>query len=136
MNQELYTLSFIHSNISNPVEQSEHTKITRRKVNCFNKYDGPLELRAMGPHMHTLSIASNAALTKTDGTESCLMDVPYYDFNWQRVYTHSEPILMQPDDMFELSCIFDSSDQTSTTYWGDGTGEEMCLMTVFASVPR
>ena len=42
---------------------------------------------------------------------------------------------MQPDDMFVELC-FDSTDQTGTTYFGDGTGDEMCLMTVFASVPQ
>ena len=108
----------------------------KRKVKVFSGYNGPLELRAMGPHMHKLGISSSVSLTKEDGTESCLMDVPYYDFNWQRVYTYSEPVLMQPDDMFELNCVFDSTEQSGTTYFGDGTGDEMCLMTVFASVPQ
>ena len=136
INQELYTSFFVHSNIAIPPGETEHTESINRRVQFFSGYDGPLELRAMGPHMHKLGISSSSKLVKEDGTESCLMDVPYYDFNWQRVYTYTEPVLMQPDDMFELSCVFDSTSQTSTTYFGDGTGDEMCLMTVFASVPQ
>ena len=136
VNQELYTSFFVHSNIAIPSGHLEHTETLKRKVKVLSGYDGPLELRAMGPHMHRLGISSNVSLTKEDGIEYCLIDVPYYDFNWQRVYTYSEPVLMQPDDMFELNCVFDSTDQTSTTYFGDGTSDEMCLMTVFASVPQ
>lgn len=136
INQELYTSFFVHSNIAIPPGETEHTESINRKVKFFSGYDGPLQLRAMGPHMHKLGISSSSKLVKEDGTESCLMDVPYYDFNWQRVYTYTEPVLMQPDDMFELNCVFDSTSQTGTTYFGDGTGDEMCLMTVFASVPE
>ena len=64
------------------------------------------------------------------------MDVPYYDFNWQRVYTYSETVTLQPDDLFELNCTYDSTSQSETVQWGDGTGDEMCLMTVFASLPQ
>ena len=110
----------------------EHTK---RKVQSFSGYNGPLELHAMGPHMHKLGVSGSASLTK-NGQESCLMDVPYYDFNWQRVYTYSETVILQPDDFFELSCTYDSTSQSETVQWGDGTGDEMCLITVFASLPE
>ena len=43
---------------------------------------------------------------------------------------------MQRDDMLEPNCVFDSTGQTSTNHWGDGTENKMCLMTVFASVPQ
>ena len=62
-----------------------------------------------------------------------MIDVPHYDFDWQRVYTFEEPIVLQPEDKLEIECVFDSSDVSYTTYWGDGTNDEMCLMTVFAS---
>ena len=62
-----------------------------------------------------------------------MIDVPHYDFNWQRVYTFEEPIILQPEDKLEIECVFDASDINTTTYWGDGTNDEMCLMTVFSS---
>ena len=132
---ELFTEFFVHSDLMIPPSQSEHIESVNRTVRSFSGYDGPLELRAMGPHMHKLGVASSAKLIREDGTEICLMDVPAYDFNWQRVFTYTEPIVMQPNDRMEIECVFDSTSTNSTTYWGDGTGDEMCLMTVFATLP-
>ena len=115
----------------NQVIQNPHF----RKVQSFSNYDGPLMLYAIGPHLHKLGVSSSARLIREDGSESCLIDVPYYDFNWQRVYTYQNPIRMEPNDRFEINCEFDSSDKSTTTYWGDGTNDEMCLMTVFATLP-
>ncbi len=134
--QELYTEFFVHSDIEIPPSNPEHTEIVNKKIVNFSGYNGPLELRAMGPHMHKLGIAGSAKLIREDGTEICLMDVPAYDFNWQRVYTYTEPILLQPNDRMEIECVFDSSSTNNTTYWGDGTNDEMCLMTVFATLPE
>ena len=136
MNEELYTSFFVHGNISIPNKQSEHTENIRRKVKVFSGYDGPLKFRSMVSRIQRLKTSSITSLLKRDDTESCPMNVPYYRFYWQLVYTYSEPILMQRDDMLEPNCVFDSTGQTSTNHWGDGTEDEMCLITVFASVPQ
>ena len=54
----------------------------------------------------------------------------------KRVYTYSNPILLNPNDKLEIECVFDSTGVEQTTYWGDGTSDEMCLMTVFATLPK
>ena len=136
VDKELFTEFFVHSDIEIPANESSHKESTTRKIKSFSGYDGPLMLHAIGPHMHKLGVSSSATLIREDGSESCIIDVPYYDFNWQRVYTYSEPILLQPDDRLEINCGFDSSNKDSTTYWGDGTGDEMCLMTIFATLPE
>ena len=135
IDKELYTSFFVNSSIAIPPGETEHLEKTKRTVQSFSGYNGPLVLHAMGPHMHKLGVSGSASLTK-NGEESCLMDVPYYDFNWQRVYTYSETVTLQPDDLFELNCTYDSTSQSETVQWGDGTGDEMCLMTVFASLPQ
>ena len=134
--KELFTEFFVHSDLAIPANESSHDESTTQKIKSFSGYDGPLMLHAIGPHMHTLGVSSSAKLIREDGSESCVIDVPYYDFNWQRVYTYSEPILLQPDDRLKIKCEFDSSNKDSPTYWGDGTGDEMCLMTIFATLPE
>ena len=61
-----------------------------------------------------------------DGTETCILDVPDYDFNWQRSYRLQEPVAMALGDTLELTCVWDN-DTDQDVAWGDGTGDEMCL---------
>ncbi|MEC7988253.1 MAG: hypothetical protein VX278_24010 [Myxococcota bacterium] len=132
---ELQTDFYVYSNISIPPNTTNHVETVQRRVRQFSGFNEPIHIRAIGPHLHKLGVASSARIIREDGSESCLIDVPYYDFNWQRVYTFEEPILLQPNDKLEIECVFDSTGVSSTTYWGDGTSDEMCLMTVFASIP-
>jgi len=135
IDKELFTEFFVHSDLEIPPNESSHVERLKRKVQFFSNYDGPIMLHAIGPHLHKLGVSGSARLIREDGTESCLVDVPHYDFNWQRTYTYETPIRMEPNDQFELTCEFDSSDKDSMTYWGDGTNDEMCLMTIFATLP-
>jgi hypothetical protein len=81
--------------------------------------------------------------------ESCLLDVPQWDFDWQRTYQLREPVLFEEGDGLWLRCTWDNSqanqpsgmvdtdgDGAPDTYqqletrarnWGDGTTDEMCL---------
>ena len=135
VDKEIFTEFFVHGDLEIPPNNSSHTESVTRKVKNFSGYNGSLMLYAIGPHLHKLGVSSSARLIREDGSESCIIDVPYYDFNWQRVYTYQNPILMEPNDRFEIKCEFDSSGKNTATYWGDGTNDEMCLMTVFATLP-
>ncbi|MEC8380137.1 MAG: hypothetical protein VXZ96_07445 [Myxococcota bacterium] len=133
---QLWTEFFVHGNIAIPPNTETHVETLNRQISYFSGYDGPILLEAIGPHLHKLGVAGSAKLIRADGSEECLIDVPYYDFNWQRVYTFQEPILLQPNDRLEIECVYDSTGVDSMTYWGDGTNDEMCLMTVFATLPE
>ena len=135
IDKELYTEFFVHSDIEIPANTTDHIEKSKKKVSTYSGYDGPILLQSIGPHLHKLGVSSSAKVIREDGTEECLIDVPNYDFNWQRVYTYSNPILLNPNDKLEIECVFDSTGVDQTTYWGDGTSDEMCLMTVFATLP-
>lgn len=135
VDQPLWTEFFVHGNIAIPPNTETHVETLNRQVSYYSGYDGPIMLEAIGPHLHKLGVSGSAKLIRADGSEECIIDVPSYDFNWQRVYTFQEPILLQPDDRLEIECVYDSTGVESTTYWGDGTNDEMCLMTVFATLP-
>ena len=55
--------------------QSEHTETLKRKVKVFRD-NCPFELRASVHTRTNWESLRSVSLTKEDGTESCLMDVP------------------------------------------------------------
>lgn len=83
-------------------------------------------MHSLALHMHTLGRSGSMKVKHPDGSETCLIDVPNYDFNWQRSYELETPYLSQPGDVIELSCTWDNPG-TEDVSWGDGTGDEMCL---------
>jgi hypothetical protein len=133
--KELSTDFFTNGDLEIPPNKEEHVESVTRTIRNFSGYDGPINVHAIGPHLHQLGVSSSARIIRADDSESCLIDVPSYDFNWQRVYTYTEPIQLQPNDRMEITCVYDSTGVDTMTYWGDGTSDEMCLMTIFASIP-
>jgi hypothetical protein len=80
-------------------------------------------------HMHKLGRSARFTLQRADGTETCLLDVPAYDFDWQRTYTFKSPVVIGAGDRMKLECRFDNP-TSEDVYWGDGTADEMCLTTM------
>ena len=75
-----------------------------------------------------------------------LLDIRDWDFNWQGTYNFVDEVLVQPRDRITISCTWDNSQanqefvngvQLETQYveWGDGTQDEMCLMSVYMTQP-
>ncbi len=91
-------------------------------------------MHSLALHMHTLGRSGRMVVKHEDGSETCLIDVPAYDFNWQRSYLLETPYVAVPGDTIELTCTWDNpgSEQVS---WGDGTGDEMCLGISYLSAP-
>jgi len=95
-------------------------------------------------HMHGLGTSARTTLYRTDGTKQVILDIRDWDFNWQGTYNFVREMLIQPGDYIKLECTWDNSQenqefvdgvqQTSRyTEWGDGTGDEMCLMSILMS---
>ncbi len=101
---------------------------------------GLSEVIGVMPHMHQLGSKTSVTLEHADGTESCVVDVPEYDFDWQRTYLFPRDQLVTglPGDRIRLSCTYDNSAENQpvfngeqleprTVTWGEGTLDEMCL---------
>jgi hypothetical protein len=97
-------------------------------------------------HMHTLGSSGRITLLREDGTEQVLLDIRDWDFNWQGTYRFEREQLIRPADRIRLECTWDNSDgnqpvvdgvQREAQYveWGDGTNDEMCLMSVLMTRP-
>lgn len=86
----------------------------------------PLLVHGMYPHMHQLGTNINVSVVQ-DAGETCMIDVPEWDFNWQQFYLYEEPLVIMPGDQLRITCGYSTLDQDKTVYWGDGTQDEMCL---------
>lgn len=100
------------------------------------------------PHMHSLGASIKAKIRHQDGSESCVIDVPTWDFDWQdtHLFPQDQWIEIKRGDVHDLFCSYDNSpgnqpivegQQISPRLvtWGDDTLDEMCLNYLIATVP-
>ena len=78
-------------------------------------------LYGMGPHMHTRGRKITATADNT-----CLVNVPAWDFNWQQLYQFTTPLALKPGVRLRLTCTWDNASD-KVVRWGESTDDEMCL---------
>ncbi len=104
--------------------------------------NAPLMVHTAGHHMHQLGRTGRQELQRANGEDTCLIDIPDWDFHWQGNFALAEPVVMNPEDAIFLSCDFDNSQenqpiidgkriQTREVAWGEGSTDEMCLSTLY-----
>ncbi len=106
-----------------------------------NWNDTPVTLQTFTSHMHLLGSRQTVRVIRSDGTNECALDIPDWDFDWQQSYRlpASAPIVLQPGDGLELTCVYDNSAENQPVIdgekqeprdvsWGEGTLDEMCLL--------
>ncbi|MFT5434613.1 MAG: hypothetical protein ACI9OJ_005327, partial [Myxococcota bacterium] len=109
-------------------------------VGFFNENaDGKeLTLHSANLHMHTLGVSGSVYVERADGTTECLLEMPQYDFGWQRSYGFMEPVVLKPGDKLGITCTWDNSPTNQLVVdgvplepvdqqWGEGTSDEMCI---------
>ncbi len=66
------------------------------------------------------------------GTNECLLDIPHWDFHWQRNYQLKRAKILRPGDKLSISCTWDNSpenqqvingiqQQSRDVKWGEST---------------
>ncbi|MCB9642792.1 MAG: hypothetical protein H6728_06910 [Myxococcales bacterium] len=100
-----------------------------------NTFTTPANVRVWGlmPHMHKFGAKFRTDLLK-NGQNSCFIDIPRWDYNWQQTFFFKTPIQLAAGDKLNLTCTYDNPTDQSI-HWGDKTGDEMCLNFYFYSVP-
>lgn len=91
-------------------------------------------LRGVMPHMHELGQKYRMTLTDA-GKQTCGVDVQSWDFHWQRMYFYDKPIALDADSSIGVTCDFDTRSKTEPVLPGWGTQNEMCLATLYVTVP-
>jgi hypothetical protein len=101
--------------------------------------DVGLRLYSASLHQHLLGHSSRLEILRGDGvTKECLLDIPRWDFHWQRSYGFAKGKVFHPGDRLNVTCHWDNSAEAQPSVggvkqtprdvkWGEGTGDEMCL---------
>jgi len=50
------------------------------------------KLYGVGGHMHYVGVDEKITVQHTDDSETCLMQIPHWDFDWQRRYDYDAAI--------------------------------------------
>jgi mono/diheme cytochrome c family protein len=83
-------------------------------------------------HAHYRGTYSKLELMTPDGKRETILNVPFYDFNWQRMYEFAKPIDIPAGSKLIATYIYDNSKRNpanpnpnETIVWGDQSFEEM-----------
>ena len=89
-------------------------------------------LTMLGPHMHYRGSDANFKLKYPDGRIEEVLNVPNYQFNWQKTYDFKEPLFLPAGTELVFRGTFDNSDMnpfnpdpSQTLTWGEQTWQEM-----------
>jgi hypothetical protein len=83
------------------------------------------------PHMHEKGRRIRVWRTSP---ETCLIDVPNWDFHWQQPYAYATPIQVRGGESFTIECTWDNPTNATVT-WGERTTDEMCIAFFYVTVP-
>ncbi|MEX2132176.1 MAG: redoxin domain-containing protein [Pseudohongiellaceae bacterium] len=89
-------------------------------------------LTMLGPHMHYRGMEASFKLVYPDGSEEALLNVPNYQFNWQKTYDLAEPKFLPAGTRLVFDAAFDNStmnpfnpDPAAEISFGEQTWQEM-----------
>jgi hypothetical protein len=101
-----------------------------------------VHLLAVTPHMHLLGRKMRLWITRPDSSQQCLVDVPDWDFHWQRTYTFTTPVALPLFSRVDLTARYDNSsanpenpsDPPREVGWGENTTDEMCIAILWLTI--
>ncbi len=104
----------------------------RHEMVATAKFRKDSYLTMLGPHMHYRGYDANFKLVYPDGREEEILNVPNYQFNWQKVYDFKDPKFVPAGTEMVFTGTFDNSemnpfnpDPSQTLSWGEQTWQEM-----------
>lgn len=88
--------------------------------------DADYTLWGVWPHMHDLGTRIEVTVSRP-GSEACVARVNRYEFHWQRFSFFTAPVPVRAGDTLRIRCTYDTTSRDTTTTWGLGTADEMCI---------
>ena len=126
-----------------PAGASNHEEIVEWTVPDFPGLE--VRLWTAANHMHKVGVDMTTSLVR-DGEETCLLQTPNWDFDWQRLYSYDVPIegavQVLPGDVIRVRCTYENTLENTALLetlgelgesapidvgLGEGTLDEMCL---------
>lgn len=90
--------------------------------------DDDFTMWGVWPHMHGLGTTLRVTVTHPGSDdEACIARVNHYAFHWQQFAFYERPIHVRAGDTLRITCTFDTTSRDTTTAWGLGTSDEMCI---------
>ena len=97
-----------------------------------------LEIHSASLHMHVLGTHGSVFMERENGETDCMLNIPRYDFGWQRSYGFMEPKMLWQDEKLGVECHWDNTKENQAWVngtqlepvdqkWGEGTTDEMCV---------
>jgi hypothetical protein len=83
-------------------------------------------------HMHRLGKSAQLVLRRASGRREVLLEVPRWDFDWQRDYRFASPVAFAPGDRLTIRCTHDNPSRRVVT-WGEDSADEMCIGFVYVA---
>lgn len=109
-----------------PPNTARHTEV------AYYAFDKPATLHNLVPHAHYRGVASRFELWKPDGEKEVILNVPNYDFNWQRTYEFVVPKQIEAGTRLVHTTWYDNSaantanpDASREVPWGLQSWDEM-----------
>jgi hypothetical protein len=124
---------------TNLFTQTEVSQIGQAITGNLATNSTPGFIHAIFPHMHQvgssikIELARNEKARGTALTKECLVDVPRWDFHWQRIYWFKKPIASNTLDQIKMTCNYDTSKKSEATQFGEGSTDEMCILFAFVT---
>ena len=87
------------------------------------------------PHMHERGRKYRMMVNAAGDSPECAIDVQRWDFHWQRTYFYETPWTITADSSFSVACDYDTSKDTAPIKPGWGTRNEMCLASLYFTLP-
>ena len=103
------------------------------------------DLWGVVPHMHLHGTEIKVQVEHADGSATCAVDIPKWNFHWQQFYYYEQPMKVVPGDTVHVDCTFDNmaadepiingAQMTSGPLrWGEKTTDEMCLNYLYVTL--
>ena len=100
-----------------------------------NKNMWPITILRTWPHMHKYGRKMKTEITRMGGAKQMLIDVQNFDFDYQKGYPTSPPVVLNQGDTLQTTCEFENTSSGVVTF-GPNTEQEMCYNFVLAYPAR
>lgn len=94
----------------------------------------PAEVWGVSPHMHYRGSRARFEAQLPDGATTTLLNVPFYEFDWQPMYMLKEPLVVPAGTKIHVDGGWNNSkfnpknpDPSKTVYFGEQSWEEMFI---------
>jgi len=105
-------------------------EIHKSVINIPRPYDATIY--ALMPHMHTLGSKITVRLNPGMVNETCLIDLPQWNYEWQQFFFYQTPsLVLQKNDVVEIECHYNTLDKNTATISGSAVDEEHCAAHFF-----